>query len=73
MRAQESFIFLPDSVDGACHKSAEMRSWGGGRMNVQDMKANKNLSFTQDHEPLGNIRSNVQTAMEIPNPITLSL
>lgn len=30
-------------------------------MNLQDIKANNSSSFTQDHELLGNIRSNVQT------------
>lgn len=59
MRAQGLFIFLPDRVDGACHKSAEVRSWGGGKMNVQDGKANKNpfLHRTMDHLA---IRSQVQ-------------
>lgn len=42
-------------------------------MNVRDMKANKNPFFTQDHELLGNTRSTVQTAAEIPTPITLIL
>lgn len=69
MRAQELFIFLQDRVDGAFYKSDEVRSWGGGIMNIQDMKA----SFTQDHEPLGNKRSNAQTAREIPTPTTVSL
>jgi len=56
MRAQELFIFLPNRVDGACHKLAEVRSWGGDRLNAQDMKANKTPSFTQDHEALHNTR-----------------
>lgn len=30
-------------------------------MNLQNIKANNSSSFTQDHELLGNIRSNVQT------------
>lgn len=53
MRAQELFIFLPDRVDSAFEKSAEVRIWGRGRINVQDMEANKSFSFMQDHEPLG--------------------
>lgn len=54
MRAEGLFIFLPDRVDGACPKSAEVRSWGGGKMNIQDGEANKTPSFTQDQGPLGN-------------------
>lgn len=42
-------------------------------MDVQDMKANKNSFFTQDHELPGNTRSTVQTDGEIPAPITLIL
>lgn len=72
MRVQELFILISGRVDGACCKSAEVMNWEGGRMNVQDTKANK-TPFTQDHEPLGNVRLNVQKAREIPIPATLTV
>lgn len=70
MGAQGLFIFLPDRVDGACHKSAEVRRWGRGKMNIQDREANKTPSFTQDHLA---IRSQLQADREIPISITLIL
>lgn len=65
------FIFLPGRVDGACHKSAEVRSWAGGKKNIQDREANKTLSFTQDHGQVGNKTTKADREFHISITLTL--